>query len=209
MPDETSVAPRTSPGTRGTTPDRQRLILQAALDCAMDCGVDAVSIDAVRARCGASVGSIYHHFGSKEGLVAALFFDIFDEQSRAIQDALDHAQGLREGVCALVPGYLDWVVLAPARARFLSQARSHVASGPRRADLLAAAQNRNRALLRWFEPHQACGAVRDLPCDILPSLVMGPVQSYCRAWLGSPGQLPGPQTYREVLADTAWRAVRN
>lgn len=208
MLDEMPDGVRAGPATRAGTPDRQRLILQATLECAVAQGVDAVSIDAVRARCGASVGSIYHHFGSKEGLVAALFLEVFHAQSRAIQRALDDAQGPEDGVRALVTGYLDWVVADPDRARFLFQARSHVAAGPRREDLIAAAQSRNRALLRWFEPHQSRGDVRELPCDILPSLVMGPVQSYCRAWLGNHGGMPDPRTFRAVLADAAWRSVR-
>ena len=40
---------------------------------------------------------------------------------------------------------------------------------------------------------------------------MGPVQSYCRAWLSglqAQGALPSPATYRSELADAAWRAVR-
>ena len=43
------------------------------------------------------------------------------------------------------------------------------------------------------------------------SLVMGPVQSYCRAWLSgnaAQGGLPSPTTYRAELADAAWRSVK-
>jgi hypothetical protein len=45
----------------------------------------------------------------------------------------------------------------------------------------------------------------------MPSLVMGPVQSYCRAWLSGqegPSALTSPAIYREELAAAAWRAVR-
>ena len=191
--------------------DRRQDILNAALACAAEGGVDAVTIDGVRARCGASVGSIYHHFGNRDGIVAALFFDIFHDQSRAVQTQLDAAQGVQAGVLALVTGYLDWVVAQPERARFLFQARGAVAAGARTPDLADAARRRNQALVAWFEPHRASGALRDLPCELMPSLVMGPVQSYCRAWLsdrsGDAG-LPSPTKYRAELADAAWRAVR-
>jgi hypothetical protein len=56
--------------------------------------------------------------------------------------------------------------------------------------------------------------LRNLPCELLPSLVMGPVQSYCRAWLSGlsagsePSGLPSPTAYRGELADAAWRAVK-
>ena len=123
------ITPTLSAPTSEATTDRRQDILNAALACAVDGGVDAVSIDGVRARCGASVGSIYHHFGNKDGIVAALFFDIFHDQSRSVQAQLDAARGVEAGVRALVTGYLDWVVAQPERARFLFQARSAVAAG--------------------------------------------------------------------------------
>ena len=205
------ITPTLSAPTSEATTDRRQDILNAALACAVDGGVDAVSIDGVRARCGASVGSIYHHFGNKDGIVAALFFDIFHDQSRSVQEQLDAAQGVEAGVQALVTGYLDWVVAQPERARFLFQARGAVAAGPRTPDLAEAARRRNQALVAWFEPHRRSGALRDLPCELMPSLVMGPVQSYCRAWLSGNGAqvgLPSPTTYRTELAEAAWRSVR-
>ena len=67
------ITPTLSAPTSEATTDRRQDILNAALACATEGGVDAVTIDGVRARCGASVGSIYHHFGNKDGIVAALF----------------------------------------------------------------------------------------------------------------------------------------
>ena len=196
------------PTERRPAADRRQGILNAALACAIEAGVESVSIERVRARCGASVGSIYHHFGSREGIVAALFFDIFQEQSRRIQAQLDQAGELEAGVCALVTGYLDWVMAQPERARFLFQARAAVAGGPRAAELAKSARQRNQALLNWFEPHRQRGAVIPVPCELMPSLVMGPVQSYCRAWLAGNSGLPSPATYRDELAIAAWKAVR-
>ena len=98
---------------------------------------------------------------------------------------------------------------AQVRGRFV--ARGAVAAGPRTPDLAEAARRRNQALVTWFEPHRQSGALRDLPCELMPSLVMGPVQSYCRAWLSGNGAqvgLPSPTTYRTELAEAAWRSVR-
>lgn len=196
--------------------ERRVDILTAALICANERGVEGVSIEGVRALCGASVGSIYHHFGSREGVVAALFLALFHEQSVAMAGALAQAATAQQGVHALVTGYLDWVVAHPERARFLFQARSLAARSLRGGELAQAAQQRNQALVQWFGPHQAAGTLRVLPCELLPSLVMGPVQSYCRAWLSgqaqSPtadaAQRPSPQTFRAELAEAAWLVVQ-
>ena len=78
MASRNSPPPTSSPAEAPT--DRRQDILNAALACAAEGGVDAVTIDGVRARCGASVGSIYHHFGNRDGIVAALFFEIYHDQ---------------------------------------------------------------------------------------------------------------------------------
>lgn len=191
--------------------DRRQDILLAALACATELGLEAVSIEGVRARCGASVGSIYHHFGSREGIVAALYVVLFQRQTAAIESALQKARTPQEGVQALVQGYLDWVVAYPDQARFMFQARALAAQGAHKAELTASTQRRNQTLVDWFAPHQLEGSVLALPCELLPSLVMGPVQSYCRAWLSaeasSAAGLPTPTRFRDELASAAWQAV--
>jgi hypothetical protein len=46
-----------------------------------------------------------------------------------------------------------------------------------------------------------------MPFELLPSLIIGQADSYCRAWLA--GRVKGrPMEYREVLAQAAWRSIR-
>ena len=201
------TVPPESPGAG----DRRHDILNAALGCFEEGGLEAIAIDQVRQRCGASVGSIYHHFGSKEGIIAALFFDILAEQSGQLQQGLDQARDVQHGVKALVLRYVDWVVAHPQRARFLFQARPVVAEGPRGAELAEQARRRNAALLAWLTPLQRAGVLADAPCELMPSLVMGPAQSYCLAWLAgstdASASLPSPAHFRDALATAAWKSV--
>lgn len=187
--------------------DRRTDILQAALACFQEVGIEATSIDMVRQRSQASVGSIYHHFGSKEGIVAALYFDALDAQSHSMGKALAKAKDARGGVRGLVLGYVDWVLADPDRARYLFEARALVAQGPQAHLLQERAQARNAALLAWFQPYRDEGALINLPCELMPALVLGPAQSYCRAWLNAPEGMSSPKRFREALADAAWRAV--
>ncbi len=193
--------------TATTAPDRRSDILQAALACFQEVGIEATSIDMVRQRSQSSVGSIYHHFGSKEGIVAALFFDVLDAQTNSMAHALAKASDASDGVRALVYGYVDWIVNEPDRARYMFRARSLVAQGPWSDQLKDRAQQRNAALLAWFEPHRKARALINVPCTLMPALVLGPAQSYCRAWLQSAEGMPAPRRFREALADAAWRAV--
>lgn len=190
-----------------SAPDRRSDILQAALACFQEVGIEATSIEMVRQRSQSSVGSIYHHFGSKEGIVAALFFDVLDAQTNSMAQALSKASTAPDGVRALVLGYVDWVTHEPDRARYMFRARSLVAQGPQAEQLKQRAQQRNAALLAWFEPHRQAGTLIDVPCSLMPALVLGPAQSYCRAWLHASDGMPAPSLFREALADAAWRAV--
>src|SRR5690348_10624959 len=63
---------------------RRTAILAAALACFQAKGVRATTIDDVHRQAGVSVGSIYHHFASKEQLARTVYV----EGLRAYQSAL-------------------------------------------------------------------------------------------------------------------------
>jgi TetR/AcrR family transcriptional regulator, transcriptional repressor of bet genes len=52
---------------------RAAMLVRAGLDCLADGGITAFTVDKICARAGASRGLIAHHFGSKDGLLAAVY----------------------------------------------------------------------------------------------------------------------------------------
>lgn len=187
--------------------DRRQDILDAALACFNDSGLEPTTIEMIRERCGASVGSIYHHFGSKEGIAAALFFGAMEDQSAELARRLGRAADVEAALKALVLSYVDWVTAHPDLARFLYQARGYVAKGPH-ADELA---RRNRAhfgaLFGWFETHAGRERLLQLPAELYPALIIGAAESYCRAWLSGRVKV-APAVHGPLLAEAAWRALR-
>lgn len=188
--------------------DRKQDILQAAIACFNEAGIEATSIDAIRARCGASVGSIYHHFGNKEGIVAHLFINGLDQYWQQLLAALAEANCAETAVKAMVATYIDWVVHNPELARFIFQARTLVNRGEQGQRL----QQNNKAnysqVLAYFRPWLEKGELRQLPLELYAALIVGPAQEYCRAWLSGRAKTPPPQL-ADDLADAAWRAVGN
>ena len=96
----------------------KRHILHGALACFNEQGLEPTTIDQIRVRCDTSVGNIYHHFGNKDGLIAALFFCALDDQARlraTLDDATDHRIGMKG--TAKVQGHrvpvLYWVMRRP------------------------------------------------------------------------------------------------
>jgi AcrR family transcriptional regulator len=185
---------------------RRDEILLAALQCFSEAGIEATSIEMIRARCGASIGSIYHHHGSKEGIVAALFMQAMDDQSARLLQRLQQAPDLRSGLRELVLNYVDWVARHKEWARFAYAARAMVAAGPQAAAL----QERNRRfygeVAAWLQAHGAAEGLRPLPPELVLPLIVGPAESYCRAWIAGRAKA-SPAKYRDELADAAWRAV--
>jgi AcrR family transcriptional regulator len=87
-------------------------LLEAAREVFSGSGFAEASIADVVARAGASVGSLYHHFGGKAELYLALFEDYQQRQEERAATAVRHARlaGESDPVCLFVEGsraYLD------------------------------------------------------------------------------------------------------
>lgn len=196
-----AVLERQWPGARAAL---KRRILASALDTVNRLGIDGATIELIRADCGASVGNLYHHFGNREGLLAALFFCGLDDQHALQQQYLAAAHGARAGIEAMVFSYVDWISDHPALARFMFQARFVVSQGPQAAVLAQRNRSRYGAALAWLREHS--DALGDTPRALLPSLIVGAAENYSRAWLS--GRVKeSPHTQRRWLAQAAWRSL--
>ncbi|MFH3733541.1 TetR/AcrR family transcriptional regulator, partial [Acinetobacter baumannii] len=81
--------------------------------CFLEHGIEATSIEMIRAKSETSVGAVYHHFKNKEGVVAALFFSALDDQTALRDEYLKQAKTLQEVVFGLIHSYVDWVSEQP------------------------------------------------------------------------------------------------
>jgi AcrR family transcriptional regulator len=197
------VFERAEPGPRKA---HKRQVMACALDAFELGGIAATTIEDIRARAGSSIGSIYHHFGNKDGLVAALFFAAIDDQAELVEARLEGAATTRAMIEAVVRSYLEWVAAQPRLARFLNMARSTVAAGPSAGDLARRNKARYGVLFDWLDKGAAAGEIRALPRETYLPLLIGPSETYCRAWL-SERVRASPAQHVEVFTQAAWRAV--
>jgi AcrR family transcriptional regulator len=182
--------------------ERKQEILDAALRGFAEKGLAGTTVDEVRRRSGASVGSIYHHFGDKEGIAAALYVHALRDYQEGFLAVLNDGDDPERTVEALVRHHLRWVAADRDRARFLLSGR------PRRAAQGIAELNRAifRAMSEWLDRHARAGRVQPIPFDVFYALLIGPAQEFCRHWLE--GRMPSSmRTAERVLAAAAWRAV--
>lgn len=187
------------------TSERRRRILEAARDLFTEGGEAAVAIDAVAGRSGASVGSIYHHFGSKEGLLAGAWRAAMEDYRTGLWDRLAAAAGPEESVKALVRHHLAWIADHPGEARLLHEARGSAAVRGARQPAEDAAHFAR--LWEHFRPFLEAGQMVRLPPALYPPLLLGPAHELARQWIRGRGDLDLREA-AEHLAEAAWRSLR-
>jgi AcrR family transcriptional regulator len=186
---------------------RQELILSAALRLFVRNGFAGTSIEDIRRASGASVGSIYHHFGGKEEVAAELYVRALTGYQAGVLERLNANPRARLGIEWMVEHHLEWVEKHPDEARFLLAMRS--------AEVLLASKKRVRALNRaffrevfgWLERQADTGQIRSVPRHLYFPLVIGPSQELAREWLE--GRVEGSlQDSAPLLAEAAWNSIR-
>jgi AcrR family transcriptional regulator len=189
------------------TTARREAILDAALRCFTEYGYEATTIHDVVRESHASVGSVYHHFGDKLGIAAALHADAIADYHRGALEILNAGLGTERTIRDGVAYHLAWIEANPVQARFVFVQRD--------ADVRLAAKPEVRALNRdffrrvseWLAGVREAGEVRDLPDQVFQSLWIGPSLELGRGWLT--GQYKSPLTSAtEDLSEAAWRMLR-
>jgi AcrR family transcriptional regulator len=185
---------------------RRDQILDAARACFSEHGYAATTIEQIAARSGASNGSIYHHFGSKDGILAALYTSALADYQGELLALLRAADDAEAGIRGAVVHHLEWVTAHPDETRTLFEHRQTLERTPRAGEL----RDQNRPVLAevrtWLARHVEAGAIRDLG-PVAGAVWYGPAQAVARDWIG--GRLRGePTAVAAALAEAAWRSFR-
>lgn len=191
---------------RAATVARRASVLRAALVCFTRAGVDGTTIGDIQRAASCSVGSLYHHFGSKEGIAEELFIEGIARFNRGMLRRLRRCTSAEESVKAVVRFYCDWSARNRALASYL-HARDIDFSEQARARLKDVYRGYIGEVFAWFAPFVGGGEMRALPRDAYVPLISGPIQEYVRRWLSGHYERP-PGAMKELFADAAWKAMR-
>jgi AcrR family transcriptional regulator len=217
---EKTVVSNSAAKPQAKTSEKKRQILLVALQCFTEQGVAGTTIDMIREASGMSVGSLYHHFGNKDKIAAAVFIQGMREfgsllrgylaavEAEAVGEEKEEVNRKVElGVKAVVYANVDWIADNPVWARFVFQHRSIVAAAGGEVKLSGDMQRFYQQLTSWFKPYAKQNMLKPLPIELLSSLISGPCHDYARHWLAGRYETPLSE-YREQFADAAWNAVK-
>jgi AcrR family transcriptional regulator len=192
--------------TEKASSPRRDAILQAALACFSAHGVEATTIEMIRAASGASTGSLYHHFGNKEAIAAAVYLEGLRAFRQVQQAYIADAGSLEQGIRALIHAHIDWISDHPDWARYLFNHRGVLEKAGAAAGYGAELKESQARLGDWFRTRLPAGQRLRWPEEAYVSLLVGPVHDYARHWLA--GRRPeGLRELRDFFADAACRAV--
>lgn len=186
----------------GDTRDR---ILAEARTHLLAKGYPAFTVAAVRDRLGLSSGSMFHAFGSKAGLAAAVYVEAMLDYQRAVLDRLGSGDGERD-VLAFIAAHLGWVEDHRELARFL------FATLPDEVGAIAkpALAQHNReffdTLRRCYAELPGAGPDDGSGFSLAHALCVGPAQEYCRQWVRGGVDTP-PRTHTRTFQRAALAAL--
>ncbi len=187
-------------------------VLEATRALLMERAISEVTMKDVQEGSGVSNGSIFHHFGSKDGIIEAIFVAERTAYLEYVAEAIlgyegDPCEAFGEGAAAAI--------------------RFHARDPQRYFRLIAAFSNsewlfRNEAVwaeliakveapvAAWAVPHFASGALPMLPPAFFQSAMLGPSEQLTQFWVrrGMPGKLEdyAPKVARFVAE--GFRALR-
>ncbi|WP_329124153.1 TetR/AcrR family transcriptional regulator [Streptomyces sp. NBC_01465] len=181
-------------------------LLDAALRVYAESGEQGVTVSALTRASGVSLGSLYHHFGSVDGLMNALLLRWLGRLLADLGAAVERSRTARTGIRALVRSYLAFVQEHPDAAGLLHSSYADRLGMAQARALRDAQEARLSPLAAWVQQHIDSGELAVLPVPLIEGLVMGPVVATARRWLSGVGDVDLDEAAR-VLPERIWRSL--
>jgi len=181
-------------------------VMEVSLAHFSDVGIEQTNVGDILQDADCSVGSLYHHFGSKEGIAEALFVEGVDHFNTGVLSALLPCGTASSGIKAMVTFCCEWVTDQPQLAAFLLS-REIKLSESARLELREKDRAFGQSTYDWFAPHVQSGQVQALPTALYMPLICGPTLECSRMWL-SGRSTRSPRAVAAILAEASWQSVK-
>ena len=188
------------------TSELKNRVMQVALTHFSKAGIERTNVGDILKDAQCSVGSLYHHFGNKEGIAEALFIEGIRQFNSGLLAALLSRRTGETGVRAIIRYCCQWVTEQPALAAFLLSREIKLSESAKR-ELKELDRAFGQALYDWFVPHVQKGELLELPRSLYIPIICGPTLEYSRLWLSGRNRR-SPDDVSALLAEAAWQSIR-
>jgi AcrR family transcriptional regulator len=202
------MAPRSRNSLRNSTAKRRDETISVACALFARNGFAGTNIREICSATRLSVGTLYHHFGSKEALLATTYLTVLNRYMTGALPLLDSTSPAEVVIKETVFYHLSWLVDHPTEARFLLQfigGDPHIEAAP--SELVRENEDWLAAVKAWVETAMSSGQIKRIPFRSVVALLIGPMYQWVRDWLLE--QEPVDLVLEaEILADGSWAALR-
>jgi len=179
------------------TPSSSQRILQSALALFSEKGYDATSVREICAASGITKPTLYHFYGSKEGVYRALVDGTLRRVQEDMARALESDGTLRDRLRKLTLTYFDAACGEPDLARFILALTHDPPSSAPETDFLTFYDEILSLVTRAIEAAEGRGEVGPGPVDVRLLVLMGALGEAVHGYL-----LAGRPRLTPDLADT-------
>ncbi len=184
-------------------PDTRFLVLDTALTLFTERGYFSTSVHDIGRESGVSIGSIYHHFGDKEGIAGALYSQLSGRMENLIGDICRRHTSARDQAHELVVRLFELCETEPRAMEFMLYAK-HREFLPNHGPVCS---SRPFELMRDIVRRgMEQGEIRLMDAMVASSSLFGGPLRMITARLDGIVERPLP-TYLDAVWDCAWRAV--
>jgi AcrR family transcriptional regulator len=166
-------------------PDKRELVFEAALRLFNRRGFDNTPTALISKEAGVATGLLFHYFGTKEGLVDALYLRCKDSMIAALMRGYDPAAPFEEGLRLLYGNYLEWTLGEQGAYLFFQQFGESSYIGERTKET---GRERCAPLYEVLSEGMRLGLVRQARLDYLFELVSSMMASTARYLLAHPAR---------------------
>lgn len=185
--------------TRAEMEETRALLISTARRVFCECGYAETSMDDLTAQAGLTRGALYHHFGDKQGLLAAVVAQIDGEMDARLQAISDTATDPWEGFTGRCHAYLEMAQEAEIQRIVLLDAPSvlGIAYGDSQQQCVT-------SLLGLLEALIEAGLVRKVDAHALSVMIQGSLAE-AAFWIareeGGTGRLDQAKSALDVLLE--------
>lgn len=184
----------------------RELMLDAAERMVTAHGASGLRVEVVAEAADVSVGSIYTHFGNKDGLVVAVADRALERAGAAMSAAYDTSASPMAQVAAAGQAYAELLLRYPFLIRFIVADSTRPENRPLTEQVARRVIAMNQEMERRIDMGIACGEIRPLDARLLASFLFGAWNGVVALTIGS-GVSPLTKAEARACLDLARRIV--